>query len=61
MQPVPDSGTGTLQVSRHETLESQKLCLLSPERMTEGKGSDGAIGQLTPNCLQLFDSELAAI
>ena len=49
MQPVPDSGTGTLQVSRHETLESQKLSQLSPERMSEGKTFEAVCGQPNPN------------
>ena len=37
-QPVPDSGTGTLQVSRRETLEKPETESIIGERMSAWKG-----------------------
>ena len=45
MQPVPDSGTGTLQVSRHETLEKPETDSIIPRA---GEGREGFGGGLRP-------------
>ena len=54
MQPVPDSGTGTLQVSRHETLEKPETesIIASADERREGFG--GGIGPTQHKSLALF-------